>query len=54
VNFEKDGKSYSVIIKIGKIREGWFRDEIKELEIILCSNSDFVIDYSENSEKKSG
>lgn len=43
VEFEKDGKSYRLIVKIDRVKKRWFKDEVNHWGFEPVSGSDFDV-----------
>jgi|ERR1700722_1172966 hypothetical protein len=43
LTFEKDGKKYQVLLKIAKVKKGWFKDEIVGAVFAPLPNENFLL-----------
>ncbi|CAG8480520.1 460_t:CDS:2, partial [Ambispora leptoticha] len=51
IRFEKDGKSYDIIIKINEIKKGWFKDKVVETGgFFPAPGSDFTIENNDKTQ----
>jgi len=47
VVFEKDNKEYKGLIKVNKIKRGWFKDEVKDFKVESLSEEYYFPDKPE-------